>query len=128
LLEIDINKKIQVTVKLNFVGKAAGAADGGVLNIVEREIEVSAFPNRIPKSIDVDVSALTIGDSLHLDGVKLPEGVEASSHSNPTLCALVPPAKEEDAAPSLTPAAEPEVITAKAPAEGEAAAGEEKKK
>jgi large subunit ribosomal protein L25 len=123
LLEIDITKKISVTVKLNFTGKAAGVADGGVLNIIEREIDVSCFPNRIPQHIDVDVSALTIGDSIHLSQVTLPEGVEAESRLEATLCACVPPTKEEEAAPSLTPSAEPEVITAKAPAEGEAAAG-----
>ena len=127
LLEIDISKKIEVTVKLNFVGKALGAAEGGVLNVVEREVVVSCFPNRIPGHIDVDISALTIGDSIHLDQVAMPEGVEALNTSNPTLCALVPPAKEEEAVASLTPAAEPEVITARAPADGDAAKDEKKK-
>jgi hypothetical protein len=53
------------------------------------------------------------------------------SHTNPTLVGVVPPAKEEEATPSLTAAAEPEVITAKKPeADGEAGADkkEEKKK
>jgi large subunit ribosomal protein L25 len=123
LLEIDISKKIQITVKLNFTGKAAGVAEGGVLNIIEREIDISCFPNRIPPHIDVDVSSLAIGDSIHLNQVALPEGVEAESRQDATLCACVPPTKEEEATASLTPSAEPEVITAKAPAEGEAAAG-----
>jgi len=128
LLEIDVNKKITVTVTLNFTGKAVGVADGGVLNIVERDIEVKCLPNRIPSHIDVDVTALKIGASFHLDELSLPEGIEKASHTNPTLVTVVPPTKEEEAAPSLAPTAEPEVITAKkeegAPA---AAAGEEKK-
>ncbi|NBT58314.1 50S ribosomal protein L25 [bacterium] len=131
LLEIDINKKIDVTVQLNFVGKAAGVGEGGVLNIVERTVMVRCLPTAIPKHIDVDVSALQIGHSIHLDELTLPAGVEKVSHTNPTLVGVVPPAKEEEAAPALAASAEPEVITAKKPeAEGEAGADkkEEKKK
>ena len=129
LLEIDINKKIDVTVPLNFVGKALGVAEGGVLNIVERTVMVRCLPIAIPKHIDVDVSSLQIGDSIHLDQLVLPEGVEKVSHTNPTLVGVVPPTKEEEAAPPLTAAAEPEVITAKKPeAEGEAAEKTEGKK
>ncbi len=113
LLEIDINKKTRVTVTINFTGKSIGVGEGGVLNIIERSIEVFAFPNKIPKSIDVDVTTLVIGRSIHLSEVTLPEGVEKTSQGDPTLVACVPPAKEEDATPSLTAAAEPEVITAK---------------
>lgn len=126
LLEIDINKKIDVTVPLNFIGKAAGVGEGGVLNIVERTVMVRCLPVAIPKAIDVDVSALAIGDSIHLDQLVLPSGVEKVSHTNPTLVGVVPPAKEEEATPSLTAAAEPEVITAKKP-EADAAEGGEKK-
>lgn len=132
LLEIDINKKIEVTVPLNFIGKALGVGEGGVLNIVERSVMVRCLPIAIPKHIDVDVSALQIGDSIHLDDLTLAEGIEKVSHSNPTLVGVVPPTKEEEAAPSLTAAAEPEVITAKKPeaegAEGGADKKEEKKK
>lgn len=124
-LEIDITKKINVTVKLNYTGRAAGVADGGVMNVIAREVEVRCLPNKIPKHIDVEVTALKIGDSIHLDSVTLPEGVEKVSHTNPTLVTVVPPAKEEELAPQLTAAAEPEVITEKKPAEGEAAAGAE---
>lgn len=127
LLEIDIKAKITVTVALNFVGKAAGIADGGILSPIEREVLVRCLPTAIPKHIDVDVTSLKIADSIHLDDVKLPEGVEKGTQLNPTLVTVVPPAKEEELAPSLAPAAEPEVITEKkaAPEEGaaEGAAG-----
>jgi large subunit ribosomal protein L25 len=125
LLEIDVTKKITVTVPINIVGKSAGVAEGGVLNHIERTVQVRCLPNQIPAHIDVDVTALNIGDSVHMDDLRLPEGVEKGSHTNPTLVTVVPPTKEEEAAPSLAPTAEPEVITAKKaePAEGEAAAG-----
>ncbi len=122
LLEIDVSKKITVTVKLNFIGKSVGVSEGGVLNIISREVEIKCLPVSIPGHIDVDVTALKIGSSIHFDELTLPEGVEKTSQANPTLVSCVPPAKEEELAPNLTQAAAPEVITAKAPAEGEAAA------
>lgn len=130
LLEIDVTKKINVTVALNIVGKSVGVSEGGVLNFIERSIEVKCLPTQIPAHIDVDVTALKIGASIHLDDLKLPEGVEKATHLNPTLVAVVPPTKEEDAVASLAPTAEPEVITAKkeAPAEGDAAKKDEEKK
>lgn len=127
LLEIDITKKIEVTVNLNFVGKSVGVSEGGVLNIVERSILVRCLPTAFPKHIDVDVTNLKIADSIHLNDLQLPEGVEKASHQNLTLVGVVPPTKEEEAAPALTQAAEPEVITAKKPEEGEAAAEGDKK-
>jgi len=123
LLEIDINKKTRVTVTINFTGKSIGVGEGGVLNIIERAIEVFALPNRIPKSIEVDVTSLAIGRSIHLSEITLPEGVEKTTQGDPTLVACVPPAKEEDATASLTAAAEPEVITAKKVEGEEGAAG-----
>jgi large subunit ribosomal protein L25 len=126
LLEIDVTKKIEVTVSVNYVGKAVGVADGGVLNIVERSISVRCLPNQIPAHIDVDVTALAIGHSLHLEDLQLPEGIEKSAAQNLTLVTVVPPTKEEEAAPSLTPSAAPEVITEKKPAEGAAESKDKK--
>lgn len=135
LLEIDPNRKIEVTVKLNFVGRAIGVADGGVMNIIEREISVKCLVTNIPKNIDIDVTALKIGGSIHLDELKLPEGVEKAGQLNATLVTVVPPTKEEEAAPALAEAAAPVVLTEKKPAEGEGgdaakadAKGGEKKK
>ena len=119
LLEIDLEKKIEVTVRLHFVGRAIGVEEGGVMNIIEREISVRCFPNEIPQFVAVDVSSLKIGSSLHMSDVVLPKGVEKASHMNPTLVTVVPPAKDEELAPSLAPSAEPEVITEKKAAEGE---------
>src|SRR5688572_12089598 len=66
LLEIDVSKKIKVTVAVNLTGKSVGVAEGGVLNIIERTIELFCFPNKIPNAIDVDVTPLAIGRSIHL--------------------------------------------------------------
>ncbi len=128
LLEIDVTKKIEVTVALNFTGKAIGIGEGGVLNFIERTIRIKCLPTAIPQHIDVDVSGLAIGDSLHSDDLNLPEGIEKTGQLNSTLVTCVPPTKEEEAVASLAPTAEPEVITEKKPAEGAATAGADAKK
>jgi len=125
LLEIDITKSVEVNVILAFTGKAAGVAEGGVLNIVERKVMVRCLPTKIPKQIEVDVSGLNIGDSIHLDELNLPEGLEKVSHGNSTLVTCVPPTKEEEVTAVLAPTAEPEVITEKKPKEGDEAAAAE---
>ncbi len=123
LLEIDISKKILVTVAINYVGKAAGVAEGGVLQIIQRNVDLRCLPTNIPKHVDVDVTALKIGDSIHINQMILPEGIEKVAHLNPTLVTVVPPTKEEELQPVLSPTAEPEVITEKKEAKAEGEAG-----
>ncbi len=124
LQEIDITKKVEVSVKIVFVGKSIGVAEGGVMNIIERTIEVRTVPTSIPKQIEVDVTNLKIGASLHEDDITLPQGIELASKRNATIVAVVPPSKEEAVVAVLTESATgPEVITEKKPAEGDAAAG-----
>jgi len=109
--EIDMNRKLRIMVPLAIKGKAAGEEDGGMLQIIEREIEVLCLPQEIPDSLELDVSALGIGDVLHVKDLALPAGVELPSAANYTLVTVVSPKAE--AAPTA------------APAEGEAAEGAE---
>ena len=66
---------LEVTVPLHFLGQAAGLKLGGILDPVITEIQVQCAPGDIPESIDVDVSNLEIGDSLHVSDLVLPEGI-----------------------------------------------------
>ncbi|MFN7133487.1 MAG: 50S ribosomal protein L25, partial [Myxococcales bacterium] len=72
--EVRLDQPVKVRVPLAFVGIPAGAADGGVLQTLRRELELLALPNAIPDQIEVDVAPLKIGQSLHLKDLKLPEG------------------------------------------------------
>lgn len=128
LMEIDVSEKVEVTVKLTFVGKCVGVVEGGVLNVIAREIDVKCFPDKIPGHIDVDVTSLAIGESFHLDDLTLPEGLEKANPQNPTVVTVVPPAKEEELAATLAPGAEPEVITEKKAEPGAEAKDEKKDK
>jgi large subunit ribosomal protein L25 len=69
---------ISVEVSVNFIGEedSPGINRGGVLNVVRHVIEVSCPAGKIPNAIDVDISGLDIGDSVHISDVSLPESVE----------------------------------------------------
>lgn len=101
--EVDLSATIQVHVPLHFVGKAAGVVRGGILQPVVREIEVECLPLDIPEFFNVDVTALDIGDSVHVEDVAMPSGVTAIYDSNFALVTVVPPTVEE--APAAAPAA-----------------------
>src|SRR5262245_64069113 len=125
LYEVDLTAKITVNVPLHFVGKAAGVVRGGILQPILREVEVECLPLDIPAFFDVDVSELDIGDSVHIEALKVPEGVTVVSEPNLALVAVVPPTVEEEP----TPAAEAPVEGAEAaPVAPEAAAPDEEKK
>ena len=76
------------------------------------EVEVRCLPDQIPQTIDVDISALEIGDSVHLRDIVAPTGVEFLADADRTICSVVPPAVTavEEAAPVAVEVAEPEVI------------------
>ena len=93
--EVDLKKKLEVTVALHFTGKPAGVEQGGILQPVVREITVECLPTEIPNFIEVDVSALEIHDSVHVEDLKMPPGVEAVFDSNFTIVTVTPPTVEE---------------------------------
>jgi large subunit ribosomal protein L25 len=95
LYEVDLTARITVHVPLHFVGKAAGVVRGGILQPIVREIEVECLPLDIPEFFNVDVSALDIGDSVHIEELTMPEGVTAVSEADQALVAVVPPTVEE---------------------------------
>ncbi len=117
-VRVDLTKKIHIDVPVEFVGKAEGVKEGGILEIIRRDLPVVCLPTAIPKSIEVDVSALKVGASIHVDDIKLPAGIEVPHEENFTVVSVVMP-KEEEVAPVAAAPTEPEVLTAKKPAEGE---------
>jgi large subunit ribosomal protein L25 len=103
LYEVDLTARITVHVPLHFVGKAAGVVRGGILQPIVREIEVECLPLDIPEFFNVDVSALDIGDSVHIEELTMPEGVSVIAESNLPLVAVVPPTIEEAPTPAAAP-------------------------
>jgi large subunit ribosomal protein L25 len=68
-------KPIQVTVPVSASGKSEGEMEGGIVEHLTREVRVECLPRDIPENIPFDISALTMGDSLHLGDVEVPPGV-----------------------------------------------------
>ena len=118
--EVDLTAKIQVHVPLHFVGKAVGIVNGGILQPILREIEVECLPLDIPEFFNVDVSALDIGDSVHIEDLQMPEGVVSAAEDNLALVTVVAPTVE-----ATTSAAAPVEAAAAVPADAKAPAKKE---
>ena len=89
LREVRMDQPIQASVVLNLVGESAGVKGGGVLSLVTREIRVEALPGDVPEHIEVDVSAMEVGDVLRLEDVATPEGVTFLDDPHGTVIATV---------------------------------------
>ena len=94
LYAIAMDEEIHVNVPIHIIGKAVGAANGGLLEYVLREIEIKCFPGDIPPRIEVDVTSLDIGDSIHVADISL-EKAKIMTDVGQTIVTLVPPVKEE---------------------------------
>lgn len=119
LFALDLTKSVRVSVEVRIEGKAIGLAEGGLLNIVTRQVEIECLPTAIPEAIVVDVTELAVGDSLHVSDVKVPAGVKMISRPELTIAAVV--VQEEEVAAPVAAAATP-AAGAAAPAAGAKAA------
>ena len=124
---IDLKEKIEVEVPIRIVGKAEGVKEGGVLEQQRRSLVLKCLPDRIPEHIDIDVSSLMIGQGIHANELKLPEGVEFPHETNFIIVSVVPPTKEEEVAPAVAAEALPAVAPGAAPAAAGKAPAEEAK-
>jgi large subunit ribosomal protein L25 len=74
--EVAFGKKFRIEVPIRAKGKAVGLEQGGIVEQVTRTLEVECLPKDVPEFLEVDVTALGIGDSLHLKDLIFPEGVQ----------------------------------------------------
>ena len=85
---IDLKAKSSFMVPVNIVGTALGQKEGGSLQLVRNELEVLCLPTEVPQVIDIDVTALEIGDTIHIEEVVAPEDVELVHDVNFTVITL----------------------------------------
>jgi len=116
--EVDLNARIRVSVPLRFVGRAKGVVDGGILQPLERAIEVECLPLEIPEAIEIDVTPIGIHEALHVSTVQFGANVRPVFDTDYPLVTVLPPTVE---APAAGAAAPEEAAAEAAPAEGEAA-------
>ncbi len=115
--EVVMDEMVTVEVPIHLIGKPEGIKMGGILEQVRRAIQIQCLPGDIPKSIDVDVSSLKIGDSIHVQNLRA-EKAKILAETNFTIATVVPPVVEEKKV---------EEVVAEVPeeAEGEEKEGEE---
>lgn len=125
LFALDLTKTVRVFVEIRTEGKPIGISEGGLLNIVNRQVEIECLPTEIPDSFTLDVSNLGLNMALHVSDLALPKGTKLISAPELTIAVVnlaeeevvvAPTADAAAAAPGAAPAA-----GAAAPAAGAAA-------
>jgi large subunit ribosomal protein L25 len=94
--EVDMNRKIKVMIPVVTTGHSVGVEEGGMLNIVRRELEVFCLPGDIPETIEIDITDLTIGDSIHIEDVAMGDNIEVAADVNFTVVTVLSPKVEEE--------------------------------
>jgi large subunit ribosomal protein L25 len=102
LFEIDANETVQVSVPVHLHGTPKGVLiSGGIVDQVLREVELECLPNAIPEELVLEISALDIGDSLHVRDIPLPSGVALQTDGDLSVVSVISVTVEaEEAAPA----------------------------
>src|SRR5215207_4943441 len=110
LRRISKGEKLEMTVPIHIVGEAPGLKeDGAVLNQPLHEIKILVDPANVPDAIEVDVSNLNAGESIHVSDLKVAHGIEI--HELPeTVLASIVMVREEELEPQTAAEGEPEIV------------------
>ena len=119
-MRIKAGQEIHVTVPLKFVGEAPGLKMGGVFQTIKSDLDISTLPKYLPSEIEVDISEMEIGDTLHINDLNL-ENITINHEPETTLCSIAMPKKVEEVEEEIEEgeeveeeeAEEPEVISSK---------------
>ncbi len=95
LHEVDLKQEIEATVRIELVGTPVGALEDGVLDHAHWEVTVRALPTEVPAHLELDVSALNIGDNLRVSDLTAPKGVTILDDPEITVASVHPPRAEE---------------------------------
>lgn len=114
--EISMDKEITVDVPIRLVNSPVGVTEGGILQHIRRKLNISCLPDKMIDVLELDVSGLAIGDSVHVEDIDLPEGIVSLEEGHLTVATV--------AAPTVAEEAEEEVIEEEL-AEGEVAESEQ---
>lgn len=109
-----LDEKIQTVVSVAIVGTSTGARQGGIQEVVERELQIECLPGDLPEKIEIDVTSLEIGQSIHVKDLKASLSIKFLGDLERVIVTVLAPHK-----------AEPEAVVA--PVEGAEAVVEETK-
>ena len=117
--EVSLTKELEVEVGLRIVGKSKGVEKGGMLQEARRDLTIRCLPRNIPEYIEVDISGLDIGDSIHVRDLHLPEEIRILNDLQTTIISVVAPIEEKAAEEAKAGAADVEVVSKKGKAKEE---------
>lgn len=137
-VKMDEKIRVRIQVRVLNADKCAGFKEGGSVQHMLRTLEVQCLPNAVPDHLEVDVTPLIIGASVHVSDLKVPEGVKVVTDPKTVVVMIAAPVAEEKApdatagtaaagAAATGAATEPEVLTAKKKDEAAAPAADGKK-
>ena len=89
--EISMDKALTVDIPVHLVNTPIGVPKGGILQHVKREITITCLPDNLVDSLEVDVSGLDIGESIHIRDIEIPEGIKTTQEDHLTIAVVVAP-------------------------------------
>ncbi len=111
--QVSLDETLTTSVPVHLVGNAPGVKEGGILEQLYREIEIECLPTDIPDKIDVNISDLKIGHSIHLKDVQFDKKIKVITLPDTVLVTIVAPKEEVKEEVALPTAAEPEIVKKK---------------
>lgn len=96
-VQVSMQRKIEVEIPINLIGEAKGLKNNGIVDQHLRTIMVECLPSVIPEKIDVDITNLDIGDSIHASEISIP-GVKILEHLDVAIVTVIPPSGGEERA------------------------------
>ena len=100
LLRVGRSEAITTTIPIVAVGVPAGVRDGGILDVVAHEIEVTGPADKIPEHLEVDVSGIAIREHVTAADVKMPPGFKLATSPETVVASVEPPKTHDEAAPA----------------------------
>jgi large subunit ribosomal protein L25 len=94
--QINMDEPVNNTVRLEYIGNPAGVEAGGVLQVQRHELDIRCLPQYIPSVIQVDVSALDIGQNMLVNELKLSDHIELKTDEHDVLATILAPQKDEE--------------------------------
>jgi len=93
--EITWGEKVTATVPLSFLGRSRGEEKGGIVEHLLRELVIECFPEKIPSTIEVDITSLDIGDSLQVKDLRVPSGITIKNPPQEIVLSIISPRGKE---------------------------------
>ena len=94
--EISMEKELEVDIPVYLVNTPIGVTEGGILEHIRRELKILCMPENLVDKIEIDVSGLNIGQSVHIEDVTFPPGLKSTEDGDLTIATVVTPAVEEE--------------------------------